>query len=518
MCKIIIVGDEDMAPLGIQQVIPWERIGIQEVFTAASGNEALGIIKQEMPEVVLVNISMEEMSGLGLIQAIRKMNTEAKIIVLTGDDKLKYAREFLHLHIYDLYLKPIDVEVLCESICRLVEEVRVSREKGEKERLLQRTHGSIQQIRLEHMMREIIENKESKAQHIITLKQEYFYEPELKLQIAIVEPVLYDNQRKYEMNFYAMSVKNTCIRLVDAMKKGITFLDSAYRIVIAYFVEEQNSVLEQIQQLSEVLKDEFEIVPKILVGDEVIGFLQLYTSYNDALYLSEYEKDDFQESVQMGDSLNRNDIFVEVFHEMKLKMSQNVGDKDYILRVYESFVKAGESYNLSESYMKRCCFELVSDVYYAYINETGSSIDTRLNTYLQALMNAGGQEACEITKEFLRNLVDHKVIDSHEIISEAKRYIDQHLGEDISVSNIAAIFYVSPNYFSRLFKRIQGEGCNEYIIKKRIEKAKSLLKLTNFKVGKIAAMVGYRDANYFTLAFKKHTGMSPIEYREKVRE
>ena len=52
----------------------------------------------------------------------------------------------------------------------------------------------------------------------------------------------------------------------------------------------------------------------------------------------------------------------------------------------------------------------------------------------------------------------------------------------------------------------------------RIEKAKSLLETTSLKTGKIAMMVGYRDTNYFSLAFKKHTGKSPTKYREEMQK
>ena len=81
-----------------------------------------------------------------------------------------------------------------------------------------------------------------------------------------------------------------------------------------------------------------------------------------------------------------------------------------------------------------------------------------------------------------------------------------------------SLIHISPNYFSRLFKRVTKEGCNEYIVRKRIEKAKSLLETTSLKTGKIAMMVGYRDTNYFSLAFKKHTGKSPTKYREEIQK
>ena len=76
---------------------------------------------------------------------------------------------------------------------------------------------------------------------------------------------------------------------------------------------------------------------------------------------------------------------------------------------------------------------------------------------------------------------------------------------------------MTPNYLSRLFKRVTGEGCNEYIVRKRIERAKSLLSTTTLKVGEISIMVGYHDMNYFSLAFKKHIGVSPVRYREQVQ-
>ena len=54
-------------------------------------------------------------------------------------------------------------------------------------------------------------------------------------------------------------------------------------------------------------------------------------------------------------------------------------------------------------------------------------------------------------------------------------------------------------------------------MRKRIEQAKSLLATTTLKAGEIAIMVGYHDMNYFSLAFKKHIGVSPVKYREQIQ-
>ena len=123
----------------------------------------------------------------------------------------------------------------------------------------------------------------------------------------------------------------------------------------------------------------------------------------------------------------------------------------------------------------------------------------------------------ELGKQYLMKMLGGEENDVHEIVGKAKRYINQHLSEDLSVANIAEILFVSPNYFSRLFKRVTGQGCNEYIVRKRMEKACALLETTNFNTGKIAGMVGYNDTNYFSMTFKKNCGVSPTHYRNKIR-
>ena len=151
------------------------------------------------------------------------------------------------------------------------------------------------------------------------------------------------------------------------------------------------------------------------------------------------------------------------------------------------------------------------------MGDSGEVESGKLDALAKGLMSASKEEACEVTRMFISQLLGQGEENVHDIITKAKHYIDEHLAEDLSVSSIAASLYITPNYFSRLFKRVMKEGCNEYSVRKRIEKAKSLLETTSLKTGKIAMMVGYRDTNYFSLAFKKHTGKSPTKYREEVQ-
>ena len=83
---------------------------------------------------------------------------------------------------------------------------------------------------------------------------------------------------------------------------------------------------------------------------------------------------------------------------------------------------------------------------------------------------------------------------------------------------MCAYLAMSTSYFSSIFKNYTGETFIEALTKKRIEKAKILLKNTQKKTYEIAAEVGYGDPHYFSSAFKKMTGMTPREYAKKALE
>lgn len=213
-----------------------------------------------------------------------------------------------------------------------------------------------------------------------------------------------------------------------------------------------------------------------------------------------------------------NEFYQTVYTELKKSMCENVENLDYVMRLYDAFCDAAILQNLTSGTIRRSCFDLASTVYFTYIYSLGGITEDSLDELMKKLVFANGTDACEITRKFLLKMYGKDKKSMHDIISKVIRYIDEHLVEHISVASIAVEFYITPNYLSRLFKKIMGEGCNEYIVRKRLEKAQYLLETTNMKTGKIACMVGYRDTNYFSLAFKKHIGKSPTKYREEKRK
>lgn len=101
-------------------------------------------------------------------------------------------------------------------------------------------------------------------------------------------------------------------------------------------------------------------------------------------------------------------------------------------------------------------------------------------------------------------------------IQEAMRFVDEHLGEELSLKRLSSELYISTTYFSRLFKAKTGKKFSEYLSDRRIERAKLLLVSTDTPVMEIARQVGYTEANSFARLFKARTGQTPIQYRKQV--
>lgn len=100
------------------------------------------------------------------------------------------------------------------------------------------------------------------------------------------------------------------------------------------------------------------------------------------------------------------------------------------------------------------------------------------------------------------------------IVDNAVDYIENYYGEDISLQKLAELCGISMQHFCRVFHQKIGMRPLEYIARKRISQAKVELYGTDKKIAQIGEEVGYSDANYFGIVFKKYEGVSPREFRQ----
>jgi len=147
--------------------------------------------------------------------------------------------------------------------------------------------------------------------------------------------------------------------------------------------------------------------------------------------------------------------------------------------------------------------EILTIIYKQFINDiisvqNNEDLFTSFNIFIEKVASLYNQE-------------DHSY--RSEVISRMQEIIDNRLHDNITLESIASEMFFTPSYLSRLFKKEIGKNFSDYLIERRLEKAKILLLSTNQTIDNIAEEIGYENANSFRRLFKSKIGMSATKYR-----
>lgn len=112
---------------------------------------------------------------------------------------------------------------------------------------------------------------------------------------------------------------------------------------------------------------------------------------------------------------------------------------------------------------------------------------------------------CELFQNRRKDYKNH-------IVTNVRKYINEHVNERLSLNEVAAVFGISPNYLSQLFSKYNDTGFSEYINICKVTESKRLLEEENMKVYEAAEALGFESAFYFSKVFKRVEGVSPTEY------
>jgi transcriptional regulator GlxA family with amidase domain len=125
----------------------------------------------------------------------------------------------------------------------------------------------------------------------------------------------------------------------------------------------------------------------------------------------------------------------------------------------------------------------------------------------------------EIRRSFRAAAYQGEADSSHhdETIIEAQQWLQEHLGDSVSMAALASRLRLPTRTLNRRFRQATGLSPQSYLQRLRINHAKELLRHSNLGIAEIAWQLGLQDASYFSQLFRRHSGVSPLRYREAVR-
>jgi AraC-like DNA-binding protein len=157
----------------------------------------------------------------------------------------------------------------------------------------------------------------------------------------------------------------------------------------------------------------------------------------------------------------------------------------------------------------------------AIARQYGLDADKLLSLYEKtpAISREKLHSVCNILEILIKSFwVDGLISYSRSMLSvKIERYIEERLSEKIYIEDLCNKFFLSKNAIYELFRKEFNTTVNEFILQKRIRKAQKLLELElNLNITQISLLCGFSDYNYFIRSFKKHIGITPLQFRKTI--
>ncbi len=535
MIKLVIADDEPLVQIGLRSMIDWSALGIEICGTASNGDAAWELINEHRPEIVITDIQMPCSSGLELgKRCMEELGRLPVFIILTSFEDFQYAREALSFRASD-YLVKIDLspESLTESVKKAIEQVEMIRQKQPEFQNSKQSLLLFQERFYIKLLNNLFESREQ-----FLLQQEEFEIPlkaeayaAASIQFISVSP---GNERSAAEQDIPLNTYNQTLQMFqELLSKYIPchvaaldthFLAAVFLLKNGYTGDWKTHVRNALENTAQMLYNYYSVSFLASIGGLVQDPLELSASYSDSRQLLPY----LSEETPVLFCDERSDV-----GSLRNVFSMSLF-RDDIRRAFQE---------LDEGSL-RATIDTIRELLGKDHTRFAQALDAAANIlhFAMTLLPDGPDIAAEIFHEepdTYRSLYHLKDVPS--VVSWLSRleeglclafsdkkkthqnslavlccqYIHEHIHERIFLQDIADTFGISPNYLSQLFKKHMNVGISEYITSQKIDESKKLLKETNLKIYEISDRLGFESSFYFSKVFKKTTGVSPKDYRNR---
>ena len=517
LCKVLIVDDEMLVRQGIKHLLDWEQAGYSIVGEASNGLEALELVEELQPHIVITDIVMPIMDGEKLVRLVKERYPAIEVIVLSSFSEFDYVRSTFQNGVADYILKPkLEAEYLLSILHKTAAKIEglgapVKEERSEETQIVQAIDKMLSGYEAE-ITTEIIRRRFPYPEFLLLGVNLNSVKDKLeKRQIEkSVNQYLHDLQSGQTEYMKLESVPGTLLYLLNANDPWTDRIEQLIQNLS--HIPQQHEKIERLHfiisdrfedfcQLGNVYTKQYERLKRysfylpmypVLEADHLPALPARAPEIDMAELIEGLKRKQFQKSFSS---------FLEHIHEKSL---------DYETDVFEFKSLLGNFiFNVTNTLSKlKFETEPLEKKKYDYFRQIDQAVYARdAIQFIESFI----QEAESITRE-----TDTSTNPS---FYRLLNYIQEHYAEPITLTEVAKKFHFNASYLSSYFSANNNEGFSEYVNKVRVEKAKEMLVATEESISEISDRVGYSDQSYFTKVFKKMTGVSPSQYRkEQVQE
>lgn len=524
MYKVLIADDAEPIRTGLAIGVDWAHLNCEVIGCVADGQQALSIIRENTPDIVLSDISMEPMTGLELCSVMAEEYPQIKFILLTGYYNFNDAYQAIKFGVVEFLLKPTSPTQIASAIKRAITKIK-------EQDITNMLYSEIQQQATENLAL-----KQSLLLQNILMGTDYGDELPQLLEDASIDLFCYyciaiqAYRRKGEEKtpkFYT-NVRSTICRYISNVFSSyqlyITDLDQTLYILFSRN-DRRSTPIETVhaccQQLSSMIDMLTDFYISVGISDEHRNVQELSTAGQEAANASLFAAYSVDETIAEFSSLPAipeaaitqirgnltalSDAMRNLDHAKATVLLEDIKNNCLIWKM-----PFGKVYNICFYIYNACLQQILNWDIADFSIDRQHSFTHRLRRCKSikdafALLEQDISEAFAVINYNSRNV---------SLIDRIQQYVQQNYASDLSLETISKLFSFSPGYLSRLFKQETGGNLSTFIQQVRIERAKELIVSTNLHTYEIAEAVGISDPIYFSKLFKKMTNCRVRDYRQ----
>ncbi|MFB9279494.1 helix-turn-helix domain-containing protein [Cohnella cellulosilytica] len=504
----MIADDEVIIRNGLAKVIKWQEIGLTLLEPAASAEEALERIDREKPDILLTDIRMSGMTGLELAEEARGKLPNLEVVILTGYDDFVYAQQAIRQNVSDYLLKTSKPEEIIRTV------LKAKQKAEEKQRLRSREYQTDEHERNRRLVGWIVHGEQDAA------RTDWLpASPTGRWQVLIAEADGWGTSRR-EQALLQFAVNNA---VRDLLSRASFVHDGR----IAMVVPASSGEPDRQRRRGEFARLEKTLNCNLVVAGGLVKAnpQQLRDSYATALEALRFKPLMNAALWEYADIADRKGGKTVCTQEEEKELSAILLEDDPIAlkRWAGGYIEAHLRDTDTTPQTLQASLQSVALAAHRWLERIVSAVGRKdereppvvppFRYEANLIENEGLFQHLFDTMQYGRQLLAEDKI-SH--VVRAIVYIEEQVGRDLSLTQVAEHVHLHPNHLSELFKKETGVKFVDYVIRTRMQRAMELLASTPTRIAEIAMAVGYEDVKYFGQMFKKFTGSTPSQFRERM--
>ena len=491
---VVVADDEPELLDAVCEMIPWNSIGFRLVGRAGNGWDALQLVEQLGPDLLLTDIQMNFISGISLAKQVRELQPLTQIVFLSGYDDFEYAQKAIEYNVLRYLLKPIGMEELTQNlreihqkIAQIFQRLQPRRQDGADWRptLLSGLLDGFGGVpdRLEFLRKGLIREEDRDFWVLaVECSQDISYTVDVVMEKSFCSHSVYSGGRV--LTLLAGDGFGRLPTALDELSQAV------WRVLGLHSTMGISRCFSGLEGLSSACREAVDAQHLAEPGsiqfvNTIVAARKAGQSLKDAAAeldsaLKTTDRGELEvrlpRVLEGGDSLRQQILLVRLLGKALDLLAENEGPESV------------------EELCRRCGLE--------NLLFTGKPLQQCRDSVLRLYLEARNR-ITEQRQEGMSLLCRQAL----EIIAR------DYQKEDLSLGAVSERLHVTPNYLSANMKKYAGDTFINLLTKKRMEVAREKLTTGSQRIYEVARQCGYSDQHYFSFCFKKYFGVSPAQLR-----